>query len=74
MTRSAFRMSLPPAAVQLSYGLIKAGAAVWRLRQIAVRAVPGNVALQEQHVMSAFRQRPHQGAIGGGVPRCPTTT
>ena len=46
----------------------------WRTlrgREVAVRRVPGHVALQEQHLVAAPHQLAHQAAVGGGVAVAP---
>ena len=50
---------------------VEFGAAVRRMRQIAMRAVPRNIALEEGDGVTALLQSFAQGPVGGGVAVSP---
>ncbi len=59
------------ARFQLVQALVEPGRAERWLREITVRGVPGDVALQKQHLVAGPCQFAHQSAVGGGVAVAP---
>ena len=71
MTASAAAIARAEARREVGDVVVELESAEVRLRQVARRGVPGNVALEEQHSMAARGQAAQQRAIGGGVAVAP---
>jgi hypothetical protein len=59
------------AALEVGGGAVEGGAGLGRAAQVAVVGVPGAVAFEEEHVVAAGAQGPHEPAVVGGVTVSP---